>query len=140
MTPATQALAARVLKLREAAGRAELAKAQHQHASRAAHEAALIDEIARERDAVGHALPLGQADALYTTWRDTAASRLTAARSDAEAAGAACDVLREALADTLRTCRGFETFLARHAAEHARLAARRDPLLALMSLPRNAAG
>ena len=140
MTPAAQALAARVLKLREATGRAELSKAQQDHASRTAHEAALADEMAQEREAVASALPFGSADPLYSAWRDAATNRLTAARREAEAAGATCEALREALADTLRTSRGFETLLARHATERTRQEERRNPLLALMLLPRAEAG
>ena len=100
----------------------------------------LADEIAQQREFVGRSSAAGATDALYIAWRDTATSRLATARRDAEAADAVCTALREALADTLRTARGFETLLARHEAERARLAARRDPLLALMSLRRGGAG
>ena len=144
MSPATAALILRVLKLREATSRANLAAAQQEHANRAAAAADLADSIDRERRfaAATNAMSAGTHYPAqhFVAWAEATAVRLAEARQAAGQAEAACEAPREALADALRTSRGFETLLAKQAADRARHAARRDPLVQLMVLPTSGGG
>lgn len=136
MTPATRALVARALKLREARDRAALMGAQQAHAERLEAAALLAEGMARERafvqEAAGDPRVMG---ATFGAWRASAEARLSAARREAERAEAACEPVRAVLTETLRTAKGFETLMERGDAERAQRAARRDPLLQLMLLP-----
>jgi len=144
MSHTTAALITRALRLREATGRANLAAAQQEHASRAAVAAGLADSIVREQR-FADATIASSAGAHYpaphfSAWAAAAAARLAEAHHAAAHAEAACEAPREALADALRTSRGFETLLAKQAADRARDAARRDPLMQLMVLPPRGGG
>ena len=123
-----------LLKLREATDRAALVVAQQEQATRAAAVAALAEMIAREQGfAEATELPASPGFAL---WRAAAADRLAERHRAAADAEAACDAPQQALADTVRLRRGFETLRERAAETAARDAERRDPLRALMLLPR----
>jgi len=139
VTPGTRALVARALKLREARGRAALVEAQQEHARRLEAAARLADAMVREREFVdaahAEAADPRLAGATFAAWRASAEVRISAARRDANRAGAACEPVRAVLTDTLRTAKGFETMMARSDDERARRDARRDPLLQLMLLP-----
>lgn len=134
MTPATRALVARALKLREARDRVALAGAQQEHAARLEAAARLADAMAGERAFVQAADPV-VSGAMFTAWREGAGVRLSAARQAAERAEAACEPVRAELTETLRTAKGFETLMARRDDERAQREARRDQLLQLMVLP-----
>ena len=134
MNRSTAALVTRVLKLREAGDRAALVAAQREQAEQAAAAVAMAAVIAREHGfAAATELPAGPGFAL---WRAAAAGRLGEQRHAAAAAEAACVAPQQALADTVRLRRGFELLREREAAAVARDAERRDPLRALMLLPR----
>jgi hypothetical protein len=138
MKPATRALVARALKLREAGERAALAAAQQEHARRieAAQGLAATIEAERRFAAGGVAADPRLGGAGFGAWREAAANRLAEARQAAAAAEAACEPPREALFETMRTTKGFETLMARRDDERARAEARRDPLAQLMLLRR----
>jgi hypothetical protein len=136
MKPATRALVGRALKMREATERAALAAAQQEQARRGAVATGLAAAIEQER-----AFASGGAEGdprltgpIFAAWRAAAVARLAQARHEVDMAEAACEPAREALAETLRTTKGFETLMARRDEDRARAEARRDPLPQLMLL------
>lgn len=131
MTPATTALVIRVLKLREATDRAALAEAHHEQARRAAAASSMAEAIARELAFVASsALP---ASPVFAVWREAAAGRLADRHRAATDAEAACEAPHQALTDTIRLRRGFETLCKRRADAAERDTQRRDPLNQLIS-------
>lgn len=133
MTPATTALVTRVLKLREAVDRAALAAAHHEQARRAAAASSMAAAMARELAFVASsALP---ASPVFAVWREAAAGRLADRHRAVTDAEAACAAPYQALTDTIRLRRGFDTLCERRAEAAERDAQRRDPLRDLMLLP-----
>lgn len=135
MTPATTALVARVLKLREATDRAALATAQQEQHRRAAAASALARVIALEQAFVESTAAAMLASPALGLWRAAAASRLDERWRAAADAEAACAAPQAALGETIRLRLGFETLCERRTKEAERDAQRRDPLRGLMLLP-----
>lgn len=132
MTPGTTALVARVLKLREARDRAALMAAQEERDRQAVAAAELAAAIAAEQGFVdsGAAALLGGPG--LGLWRLAAQAQAAAA-----AAEAACAAPQEELTESVRMRRGFATMCEQQAAAAAREAERRDPVRALMLLPKD---
>ena len=125
MTPAITALVNRALKLREAIDRAALATARREQADCAAAAADMAAAIAREHGFVEATdLPASPA---FAEWREVAAIRLANRHRAAADAEAACDAPHQALTDTIRLRRGFET-LCERAAEAAVVLDQGQPL------------